>query len=100
MQEGRYTGDDWLIASVYVGASMKDNKEWMVHITTNHLHASEMGPADAKEDARLIASAPDLLAACKALVQFLDKGDYRSNQMTDIVNAARAAIEKAEGNNG
>ncbi len=45
----------------------------------------------------LITSAPDLLEACKALVAYHDRGNWADNRLTDHLKAARAAIEKAEG---
>ena len=46
-----------------------------------------------KDDARLIAAAPDLLAACKSIV-----GVFESHDDVPIyVSKARAAIAKAEG---
>ena len=55
----------------------------------------------AKADARLIAAAPDLLAACRAA---LACPEMNWQEMDDVsraaVNAARAAIAKAEGREG
>lgn len=48
--------------------------------------------AESEANARLIAAAPDLLAACKAALDFL--GSDAANP--DIGDVIRAAIEKAE----
>lgn len=53
-------------------------------------------------DARLIAAAPDLLAACQRLVTLIDESDQWSDvvsgtAMGEIVNEARTAVAKAEG---
>lgn len=48
------------------------------------------GPTNAEADARLIAAAPDLLAALIGVVRVADRS-------TDEFDAARAAIAKAEG---
>jgi len=57
--------------------------------------------AEAEANARLIAAAPDLLAALKALVVGVERDDNPSDQghceHSDEMNAARAAIAKAEG---
>ncbi len=46
-------------------------------------------------DARLIAAAPELLAACKAVAALSD-GQGRAN-LLEVAGTARAAIAKAEG---
>lgn len=48
-------------------------------------------------DARLIAAAPDLLAALKAIVGCLGPEGYLSACGKSITDQARAAIAKAEG---
>ena len=48
----------------------------------------------AKANARLIAAAPELLAACRAIAQLAD-GQGRAN-MLEVAGQARAAILKAE----
>lgn len=48
-------------------------------------------------DARLIAAAPELLAACRELVERHDANLPDGVQFTDLVAAARAAIAKATG---
>jgi hypothetical protein len=47
------------------------------------------------EDARLIASAPDLLDACRAIASLADGQGQRN--MMEIAGQARAAIARAEG---
>ena len=49
-------------------------------------------PEDREANARLIAAAPDLLAALEALTANLDEGDFISLTRID---AAKAAIAKA-----
>jgi hypothetical protein len=47
------------------------------------------------EDARLIASAPDLLEACQAIAKLADGQGQRN--MMEVAGQARAAIAKAGG---
>jgi hypothetical protein len=47
------------------------------------------------EDAQLIAAAPDLMEACKAIAALMD-GQGRAN-MPEVAGQARAAIAKATG---
>lgn len=49
---------------------------------------------DNKANARLIAAAPDLLAALKGLLAPEPGGVYATN---DVIDAARAAVAQAEG---
>ena len=48
---------------------------------------------DGRANARLIAAAPELLAACKAIAALMD-GQGRAN-MPEVAGQARAAIAKA-----
>lgn len=56
----------------------------------------------AEADARLIASAPDLLAACEAALLLMPTGEYTPNQEAKqeslrVRSMLRAAIAKAKG---
>jgi hypothetical protein len=51
---------------------------------------------EAQANARLIAAAPDLLAAISRAVEFM-RANYSDEDMPDILPAARAAIAKATG---
>ena len=53
-------------------------------------------PADVQANARLIASAPDLLAALEAIVKMISPYSGQGRMDTEI-SAARAAIAKAKG---
>lgn len=48
-------------------------------------------------DAHAISAAPELLAACKALVAHDKNGRFGKPSFPEAINAARAAIAKAEG---
>lgn len=50
--------------------------------------------SDMEADAHLIAAAPDLLAACQALLKEYEPGCIGEH---DVVRRAKAAIAKAEG---
>jgi hypothetical protein len=57
-----------------------------------------IGPAEARANARLMASAPDLLAACLAML-----GTWGSDDEDAIIEArdmARAAVTRAKGGQG
>ena len=48
-------------------------------------------------NARLITSAPDMLAALKAIIDRSENGELGTSKVVDMRNIARAAIAKAEG---
>ncbi len=50
-----------------------------------------------KANARLIAAAPDMYEALKALCEWLDTDDIRPNGMYITINEAKQALNKAEG---
>jgi len=63
---------------------------------------SQFGPAFiagdvSQADARLIASAPDLLSALEGMLEHADMGEIHDEETLCAVNAARAAIAKAKG---
>lgn len=48
-------------------------------------------------DARLVAAAPDLLAACRTLAEFLDNLAPAPGDAPDVLEVAYRAIARAEG---
>jgi len=50
-------------------------------------------------DAQLIASAPDLLAACEAMVHYRERNtlNFQLEKLDDFVDIMRAAIARAKG---
>ena len=52
---------------------------------------------ETKANARLIASAPDLLSALEGMLEHADMGEINDEDTLEAVNAARAAIAKAKG---
>lgn len=73
-EAGKYSGDNWLIGSIFVGNSLEDGEDYCVHITTDSIHASELGISDAKSDADFIAHAREDIPALLAEVRRL-RGD-------------------------
>lgn len=53
-ETGGYSGNNWLIGSLYLGRGY-DNKDHWIHITTDHVHASEVG-GSAEGDAEFISN--------------------------------------------
>ncbi len=75
-----------------------DEENWTLR---NGVIVAELKDSERQvSNARLIAAAPDLLAALKALEGYTDvftEHYGRTSRATDVLNAARAAIAKAEG---
>src|SRR5689334_12819106 len=60
-------------------------------------HPSQL-TEECRANARLIAAAPDLLAACEAASNYLDEpGPFTSMSAMDVLDLCRAAIAKATG---
>ena len=59
-------------------------------------HASGFDQPEAAANARLIAAAPELLAAVRAFVQW-DEGNQSGRALNDAIRTARAALARAEG---
>ena len=54
--------------------------------------------AESKSNARLIAAAPELLAALKAMLSMFRDHEQYDDDSAQVIAEARAAISKAEGN--
>ncbi len=67
---GEYSGDNWLIGSLYLGTGL-DNNTHTVHVTTDHIHASELWGEGAGGDADFIAHAREDVPALVAEVERL-----------------------------
>ncbi len=66
----------------------------------NRKFICEIGPSDTTHlDAYLIASAPELLESCRAMVRAFETSKTSSYTLPncEAINAAKAAIAKAEG---
>lgn len=70
VEAGNYSGNDWLIGSIYLGTG-NDMKNYSVHITTDHVHASQVG-GGAAEDAAFIAASREAVPALIAEVDRLN----------------------------
>ena len=68
VETGPWSGDNWLVGSVMCGKS-RDSKDYYCHITTDHVHASELR-GDAKTDAEFMAHAHSDIVY---LLRLLDK---------------------------
>lgn len=99
IESGNYSGVNWLVGSLYLGRSTKENKNYWIHITTDHIHASQMN-SDAKDDAHLIAAAPDLLEACQAaygFIQYIYCHDTNYPELKEPLDKLGKAIDKVKG---
>lgn len=63
------------------------------------MHNADELDLDNHPDARLIAAAPELLEACKALVDYRDHNglNFQLEKADDFIHLMRIAIAKAEG---
>jgi len=98
IEEGEYTGNNWLVGTLFVGNDRETGDDIFVHITTDHIHASQLGYTRALDDARLIAAAPQLLEALRGLCTVYELWDKLP--VDDFITAyakAQAAIAAAEG---
>jgi hypothetical protein len=88
-----HDGSSWLV----YGSEGKGFHVLSVGESGGHIIADDIG---SKDDARLIAAAPDLLAALKSVYEAFDASEY-DDSLTDSfradLRAARLAIAKAEG---
>ena len=66
-----------------------------VFVAETHGNTDEMPNGEMMANARLIAAAPDLFAACQAIADLAD-GQGRAN-LIDCAAIARLAVAKAEG---
>ena len=103
IEEGKYSGNNWLIGSMFLGYSVQEDKNIYIHITTDHIHASQLGSTDVMDDLHLIAAAPELLEALEQ-VEWVDTdledvcpwcGGVKPNHAPDC--SRQAAIRKARG---
>ena len=91
---GEYTGNNWLVASVNFG-TQPNGDELTGHITTNHVHASELFYNDPEDELRLWSSSHDLLRACKKFFEATKAIEEPSAAMKIAIACAESAIKKA-----
>jgi hypothetical protein len=90
MSEAKHTAGPWMTNGTAIETVVEPS---YVIASVYEGDAVDIDSATADANARVIAAAPDLLAALKA---FLDAGDGHDD-FTDEWPAARAAVDKAEG---
>ncbi|MFN7882944.1 MAG: hypothetical protein ACK5PF_08010 [bacterium] len=88
MSGGKHTPGPW--------SAQTNGAQWVVHAGRKQRVASvHTGLVGQEANARLIAAAPDLLAAGRLLLRACDEGD--ADMAMDGYDLLRAAIAKAEG---
>lgn len=95
----RYRG--WPSKWIYVNTDSIFNSGLIAtvdtHGTRDYSIDEKSAALEAEANAHLIASAPDLLAACKMLVESLNEKSPEPVIVFACIEKARAAISKAEG---
>ena len=87
----KHTPGPWRFRlSAHNGCYYVEDKDWLVAEVAGQNVENE-------HNARLIASAPDLLEALKAVRCFYENAKHLSGDEDAILEEARAAIAKAEG---
>lgn len=98
MTEQKHTPGEWSISR-----SSANRHSWRISAVVNGRPAAIANTAlwlptdpqkESEANARLIAAAPELLAACKAVSRIIDT---LPNTLADVAPAIKAAVVKAEG---
>lgn len=77
---------------------MSEEGKWFITSDGHLVGGSHSGSGRAKQDAFLMAAAPELLQACKLLVAWETGADVGEMTSDKVIAIGRAAIAKAEGN--
>jgi hypothetical protein len=103
----KHTPGPWGVGSAPRSAHTNKDKCLYIHGADPYAMVCELGSEKHPEhqaNARLIAAAPDLLAALRDVLRYCvtssglpDLGKGRTPEQQAAMNQARAAIEKAEG---
>lgn len=104
MSEANHTPGPWCVDGEDYFAKVVSKDGWTI-AETSHIHDGDLGKAEDIHLAnmRLIAAAPDLLAACEASLALLTKyGEGRFacaafESERKLIHQLRAAITKAKG---
>lgn len=86
-ENGEYSGKNWMIGSLFCGADDVGDG-WTVHITTDHVHASQLYGGGASADAAFIAAAR---TDVPALVAEVERLTLALNHERDVVAAYQQA---------
>jgi len=98
MNPTNYTPGPWRQTGVNVRAG-----DALICWVTDHYFNIETSNSEKFANARLIASAPELLRALELALSWLESAqadqpeDWQDNRLRDAVNSARAIISKAKG---
>jgi hypothetical protein len=96
MSESKHTPGPWVAEIGGQGSFMIEDSNARVLCQRAAWYSSMVDESEA--NARLIAAAPDLLAALIAIADQLERvGDTRRHKDGQYIDEARAAIAKAEG---
>ncbi len=96
----KHTPGPWLIHSGCIDAACQMNERGTTHQSPLAQVTSDQDHDDYYEaNCRLIAAAPDLLAALKMAVSALERSDYiqMDGDSVDVIDVSRDAIAKAIG---
>ncbi len=89
-----HTPGEW--KRILTGIFTDEDNPQTIAYCDDHRNKSRRPPEEHIANARLIAAAPDLLEACKALIEASKLSEYVWD--SDAAQQARAAIAKAKGN--
>ena len=91
-----HTPGPWHASSTHLGAAFDIGAEDGSSVALVHGFL-ENGAKEFRANARLIAAAPDLLKAAKALLARWPTDQHEGSPLKDEADALRAAVLKAEG---
>jgi hypothetical protein len=92
MSAGKPTAAPWRVVGLTIQAGTADERN---HVTVAECIDDAIFDDEVKANTRLIAAAPELLAALEEIVKFVSPGD--DVPLADMLDNARAAIAKAKG---
>lgn len=92
-----YTKGKWSAEFGIITSDAPQGREHYTFIATvNPDHHDDIA-VEFKDNANLIAAAPDLFEACKNLIALIQEGNPSAQKVTATVEIARKAVQKAKG---